>query len=111
MRGVSLNQLIIESLGAEIDRVRADDDFTGASKAAARTRSGDPGPPRPVTRYLSLAEFWYLAEHVTGIEARTLIKASRVDLADSALHTPAAEFPSTLPISLPSPRSPSWRSW
>jgi hypothetical protein len=22
-----------------------------------------------VTRYLSLAEFWYLAEHVTGIDA------------------------------------------
>jgi hypothetical protein len=25
-----------------------------------------------VTRYLSLAEFWYLAEHVTGINAATL---------------------------------------
>ncbi len=33
-----------------------------------------------MTRYLSLAEFWYLAEHVTGINATTLIKASRVDL-------------------------------
>ncbi len=38
-----------------------------------------------MTRYLSLAEFWYLAEHVTGIDVATLIKASRVDLADSAL--------------------------
>ena len=35
-----------------------------------------------MTRYLSLAEFWYLAEHVTGINAPTLIKASRVELAD-----------------------------
>jgi hypothetical protein len=43
-----------------------------------------------VTRYLSLAEFWYLAEHVTGINAATLIKASRVELADSALHGPQA---------------------
>ena len=34
-----------------------------------------------MTRYLSLAEFWYLAEQVTGIDAATLIKASRVDLA------------------------------
>jgi death-on-curing protein len=39
-----------------------------------------------VTRYLSLAEFWYLAEHVTGINAATLMKVSRVELADSALH-------------------------
>ena len=45
-----------------------------------------------MTRYLSLAEFWYLAEHVTGIDAATLIKASRVDLADSALHAPKAGF-------------------
>ena len=43
-----------------------------------------------MTRYLRLGEFWYLAEHVTGIDARTLMKASRVDLADSALHAPAA---------------------
>jgi len=27
-----------------------------------------------VTRYLSLAEFWHLAERVTGINAQTLIK-------------------------------------
>ena len=45
-----------------------------------------------MTRYLSLAEFWFLAEHVTGIDAATLIKASRVDLADSALHAPQAGF-------------------
>ena len=43
-----------------------------------------------MTRYLSLAEFWFLAEHVTGIGAGTLIGASRVDLAVSALHAPQA---------------------
>lgn len=48
-----------------------------------------------MTRYLSLAEFWYLAEHVTGIDAATLIHASRVDLADSALHAPQAGFDDT----------------
>ena len=48
-----------------------------------------------MTRYLSLAEFWYLAEGVTGIDAATLIKASRVDLADSALHAPQAGFGDT----------------
>jgi death-on-curing protein len=48
-----------------------------------------------VTRYLSLAEFWYLAEHVTGINAATLVKASRVELADSALHAPLAGFDDT----------------
>ena len=48
-----------------------------------------------MTGYLSLAEFWYLAEHVTGLGAPTLIKASRVDLADSALHAPQAGFGDT----------------
>ncbi len=48
-----------------------------------------------MTRYLSLAEFWYLAEQVTGLDARTLINASRVDLADSALHAPQAGFDDT----------------
>jgi death-on-curing protein len=45
-----------------------------------------------VTRYLSLAEYVWLAEQVTGVEAAVLVKASRLDLADSALHAPAAGF-------------------
>ncbi len=45
-----------------------------------------------MTRYLSLAEYFWLAEQVTGVEASVLTKASRVDLADSALHAPAAGF-------------------
>ena len=32
VRGSSVNQLIVESLRAEIDRVRADDDFTSRAK-------------------------------------------------------------------------------
>ncbi len=48
-----------------------------------------------MTRSLSLAEFWYLAEHVTGINTATLIEASRVELADSALHAPQAGFGDT----------------
>ena len=45
-----------------------------------------------MTRYLSLAEYVWLAEQVTGVEAAVLAKASRLDLADSALHAPAAGF-------------------
>lgn len=45
-----------------------------------------------MTRYLDLAEFLWLAEQVTGIDATVLEKASRSELADSALHAPAAEF-------------------
>jgi death-on-curing protein len=45
-----------------------------------------------VTRYLDLAEYLWLAEQVTGVEAAVLAKASRIDLADSALHAPAAGF-------------------
>jgi death-on-curing protein len=45
-----------------------------------------------VTRYLSLAEYFWLAEQVTGTQASVLVKSARVELADSALHAPAAGF-------------------
>lgn len=45
-----------------------------------------------MTRYLTLAEYFWLAEQVTGTDAQTLAKASRLDLADSALHAPKAGF-------------------
>ncbi len=45
-----------------------------------------------MTRYNDLAEYLWLAEQVTGIEAAVLARASRVDLADSALHAPTAGF-------------------
>lgn len=43
-------------------------------------------------RYLGLAEYFWLAEQVTGVDAATLTRVSRVDQADSALHAPAAGF-------------------
>lgn len=45
-----------------------------------------------MTRYLSLAEYLWLAEQVTGVEAAVLAKAGRIELADSALHAPKAGF-------------------
>lgn len=45
-----------------------------------------------MTRYLTLGEYFWLAERVTGIDAEVLVKASRADLADSALHAPQAGF-------------------
>ncbi len=45
-----------------------------------------------MTRYISVAEYFWLAEQVTGTEAAVLIKSSRTELADSASHAPAAEF-------------------
>ncbi len=38
-----------------------------------------------MTRYLGLAEYFWLAEQVTAVDVTTLVKASRVELADSAL--------------------------
>ena len=35
-----------------------------------------------MTRYINLAEFFVLAEQVTGLNAAILVKASRADLAD-----------------------------
>ena len=45
-----------------------------------------------MTYYLDLAQYLWLAEQVTGVEASLLAKSSRIDLADSALHAPAAGF-------------------
>ncbi len=45
-----------------------------------------------MTRYVTLAEYFWLAEQVTGLAAETLVRQSRVDLADSALHAPQAGF-------------------
>ncbi len=45
-----------------------------------------------MTRYLDLAEYLSLAEQVTGVEASVLAKASRLELAESALYAPAASF-------------------
>lgn len=43
-------------------------------------------------RYLDLADFLLVAEAVLGIPAEDLVNAARIDLAESALHAPAAEF-------------------
>jgi hypothetical protein len=51
-----------------------------------------------VTRYITLAEYLWLAEQVTGTDAAVLAKASRVDLADSALAAPAAASVTTSSI-------------
>ncbi len=45
-----------------------------------------------MTRFVTLGEYFWLAEQVTGVDAGTLAKASRSDLADSALHAPQAGF-------------------
>jgi death on curing protein len=43
-------------------------------------------------RYLTLAEAIVVAEVVTGLDAQAIVKASRLDLLDSALHAPQAGF-------------------
>ncbi len=45
-----------------------------------------------MTRYITLAEYFWLAEQVTGVDADTLSKVSRIELAESALHAPQASF-------------------
>ena len=45
-----------------------------------------------MTRYVTLAEFFWLAEQVTGLDTTTLAASARLELAESALHAPQAEF-------------------
>ncbi len=43
-------------------------------------------------RYLDLADFLLVAEGVLGIEAEVLAQVADLNLADSALHAPAASY-------------------
>jgi death on curing protein len=43
-------------------------------------------------RYLDLVDFLLIAEAVLDLPAEDLARAARVDMAESALHAPAAEF-------------------
>lgn len=43
-------------------------------------------------RYLTLAGALQIGQAFTGIPAKTLVKASRLELLDSALHAPQAGF-------------------
>jgi death-on-curing protein len=45
--------------------------------------------------YLDLADYVAIAVEVTGLDAATVMKVANLDLADSALHAPAAEFGET----------------
>ena len=45
-----------------------------------------------MTRQISLPEYLWLAEQVTGVPGCTLAKSGRVELAESALHAPMAGF-------------------
>lgn len=45
--------------------------------------------------YLDLADYVAIAAAVTGLEVATLLKVTSLDLADSALHAPAAGFGDT----------------
>ena len=45
--------------------------------------------------YLDLADYLAIAVEVTGLELATILKVTNLDLADSALHAPAAGFGDT----------------
>ncbi len=42
--------------------------------------------------YLELADYLAIAAEITGLDEQTIIKVTKLDLADSALHAPAAGF-------------------
>jgi len=45
--------------------------------------------------YVELADYLAIAAEVTGLDIETIIKVTKLDLADSALHAPAAGFGET----------------
>lgn len=47
------------------------------------------------TEYIELADYLAIAAEVTGLELETLTRVAKIDLAESALHAPAAGFGET----------------
>jgi len=45
--------------------------------------------------YVDLSEYLSIAAEVTALDVDTVVKVARLDLADSALHAPAAGFGDT----------------
>jgi death on curing protein len=45
--------------------------------------------------YVELADYLAIAAEVTGFDIEMIIKVTKLDLADSALHAPAAGFDET----------------
>ncbi len=46
-------------------------------------------------RYVELADYLAIAAEITGLDTDTLVRVTKVDLAESALHAPAAGFGKT----------------
>lgn len=46
-------------------------------------------------RYIEIADYLAIAAEITGLATPTLIRVTKVDLAESALHAPAAGFGET----------------
>lgn len=46
-------------------------------------------------RYVEIADYLAIAAEITGLDTTTLIRVTKVDLAESALHAPAAGFGET----------------
>jgi death-on-curing protein len=44
------------------------------------------------TEYLELADYLAIAAEITGLDEQAITKVAKLDLADSALHAPAAGF-------------------
>ena len=101
VQGSSVNQLVVDSLRAEIERVRADEDFTARARRLIE-RDQELLDPGPVTRYLSLAEYLWLSEQVTGISADVLSPspaASNSRTLRSMLRCRASATRTSIPIS------------
>ena len=47
------------------------------------------------TRYIQLVDYLAIAAEITGLETTTLTRVAKIDLAESALHAPAAGFGET----------------
>src|SRR4051812_29771474 len=63
-----------------------------APHADHRRGSRAAGAPRPVTTFLDLGDYIEIAVEVTGWSRTTVERVAKLNLADSALHAPAAGF-------------------
>ena len=93
--GQSVNETVKQALAEAVERRRKDPAFRAAAQGHRRGSGVARAPGEVTVEYLDLADFVAIAAEVTGLDTATVMKLASLDLADSALHAPAAGFGDT----------------
>ncbi|MHB8437842.1 MAG: Fic family protein [Acidimicrobiales bacterium] len=93
VEGLLVAEEIRQAITERIAQRRVDNGVSTPTAGSHRAEPPRVGTSRRVTvEYLDLADFLLIAEAVLGVAADKIALHTKLDLADSALHAPAASF-------------------